>query len=141
MINLEKLQEILNDSLYNPEEVPDNKPPSDAMIGDGIARRFAFHPLRLESHSDEIIDMLRMMDPAFMQSGGQGMSFLNMPMDKDGNQWGEQVHAGDLIALGNALGLVEIPVPRDMWNILPGGVPYIVINDALFPEDSKEATG
>ena len=32
-----------------------------------------------------------------------------------------------LVCLGNAIGKVKFLMPRDMWPILPGGMPYIAI--------------
>ena len=33
----------------------------------------------------------------------------------------------ELFCLGIAIGRVECLIPREMWKILPGGVPYYVI--------------
>ena len=34
-----------------------------------------------------------------------------------------------LVCLGRAIGAVEFVMPRDLWKVFPGGMPYIVIND------------
>jgi hypothetical protein len=35
-----------------------------------------------------------------------------------------------LFALGLGIGMVECQLPRELWDMLPGGVPYYVVNDA-----------
>jgi hypothetical protein len=33
-----------------------------------------------------------------------------------------------LFTLGIALGLAQWQLPRDMWDIFPGGMPYVSVN-------------
>ena len=49
-------------------------------------------------------------------------------MDIHGNKWGEQIHVNELFCLGMGLGLVKCSLPREMWRVLPGGVPYFTID-------------
>jgi len=53
---------------------------------------------------------------------------LNGCMDIHGNKWGEQIHVNELFCLGMGLGLVKCSLPREMWRVLPGGVPYFTID-------------
>ena len=47
--------------------------------------------------------------------------------DKDGNQWtGFHQRMEQLLMLGIGLGLMEIQVPRNLWEAFPGGMPYVV---------------
>lgn len=112
------------DCLFKENEIVDSKPIVDPVIGNGIMHNFGFHPQRLESYKQEIIDMLGELPESFKE----GMTFLNMCTDKDDNQWGEQLDCERLMALGNAIGKIEILVPRDLWSHLPGGVPYLKVN-------------
>ena len=59
---------------------------------------------------------------------GGGWSFLQACVDKNGNHWGEHSNMEELFCLGIAIGKVESLLPRDMWKVLPGGVPYYVIH-------------
>jgi len=51
-----------------------------------------------------------------------------MCMDKHGVQWGEHRNIEQLVVLGIAAKMVKYCMPRDMWGILPGGMPYIAID-------------
>lgn len=78
---------------------------------------------KLEPYRDEIKEMLLQMNEGF----ASGWTFMQMPFDKDGNQWGEQSNAEQLVILGLALGYVRYTFPEGVWETLPGGVPYITI--------------
>jgi hypothetical protein len=127
-IDTKKLTNIVLDCLYKSEETPNNLPPADAVIVKGVVRNFGFHPTRLESHRADVINMLNELPPQFHQKTGGGWSFLNACMTKDGHQWGEQLDVEALMCLGIGLKLVRYPLPREMWNVLPGSVPYFVID-------------
>jgi hypothetical protein len=98
-------------------------------ITEGLVRKYMFHPERIQEHKKDIYNLLMELDPTFRKSVGGGWSFLQMPANKDGEQWGGQINAEELLVLGIAAGLMEYGMPREMWNILPGGVPYVVFND------------
>ena len=53
------------------------------------------------------------------------MSFLNLCVDKDGVQWAEHPTLEKMVAMGIGLKMAAYCLPRDMWNSLPGGVPYV----------------
>lgn len=95
-----------------------------------------FNPERVKSFREEIAQMLLNLEPDFLESGEErGMSFLRAPLDKDGNQWGEQQTADRLLALGMALEWVSFPLPRETWRALPGGVPYVIVHDNKIKAD------
>lgn len=121
------VSEIFEKCLFKAEELVDGKPVVPPTVGQGILRDFGFHPDRITSHKADVSDMLSQLPDSFMKSKGGGMSFLNACMTKEDVQWGEHMSMEQLFALGNALKLVVYPLPRDMWNVLPGGVPYITI--------------
>lgn len=133
MIDAIKLNKIMLDCLFLPEEMttPD-VPPEGAVIVSGITINVGFHPVRLESHRAEIATMILDLPTHFRNDGpeaGQGWSFLNLCMDRDGKQWtGMHSDCEALTVLSIGLGLAKFTVPRELWSVLPGGVPYIVFD-------------
>lgn len=99
------------------------------VLGQGVINNIGFHPDRLKQNESNVIEMLNQLPEEFKKSGGGGMSFLNMCNDKDGNQWSD-LHAtmDQLVTLGISLKKVSFLMPREMWQVLPGGMPYIVIH-------------
>ena len=85
----EQVYAVLVDSLYNEDEIVDGKIPKDAVIVEGLTATFGFHPERLNSHKEQIRKILDQMPPEFRYTGGGGWSFLNLCLDKNGNQWAE----------------------------------------------------
>ncbi len=131
MIEIVRLEIILRDSLFNDEEVVDGELPEGAILVKGIKKDtgFAFHPERLETHREEVTEMLKQLPTQFRESGGGGWSFLNACNTKDGKQWtGEHRKMEELFMLGMGLELVKYQLPRDMWPDLYGGMPYISIS-------------
>jgi hypothetical protein len=146
MIEPDRVEKIFIDCLFTADELPQENPtkedlPADAVIAEGIST-FALHPGRLESHRDEVKDMLDQLPVLFRataEGGGGGWSFLNACMVRERErpelwkveemeQWtGLQVRMDQLFALGQALGYVKSQFPRSMWGSLPGGVPYYVV--------------
>ena len=96
----------------------------------GIIHHVGFHPERLKEAKEDVIDYLSQLPKEFFskEKGGEGgWSFLNACYTRNGVHWGEHIHMEQLFQLGCALGLCECLLPREMWKILPGGVPYYVI--------------
>ena len=96
-------------------------------IGSGVRMNVGFHPERLSKSESNIIEMLNELPDSFKKTGGGGMSFLNMCVDNKGVQWGDHSSIDQLICLGSAIGKVVFPMPKEMWDILPGGVPYVTV--------------
>jgi hypothetical protein len=111
-----------------PEEMPNGVPPSDAIIVDGIVRKFALHRQRLESHRPGVIEMLSALPDEFFEGKGGGWTFLNMCNDKGGHQWAEHRDMEALCVLAIGLKLGHFQMPREMWSAFPGGVPYVVFS-------------
>jgi len=129
VISAQRVEEIVKDCLYISDEIIDGKPIVEPIIGKGILRDFGFYPSRLESHREEVRVMLMELPDQFKKSNGGGWSFLNACMTKNDEQWGGHEDMERLFALGIGLGLVKFALPKDMWNVLPGGMPYITIED------------
>lgn len=95
-----------------------------AIKADGIVNTFAFHPKRIEEQKAVIKEMLDELPDSFKE----GMSFLNACITKDGDHWGEHRNMAQLFALGQAAGYVKLLMPRALWQCLPGGMPYFIVN-------------
>ena len=127
-LDAERVHAILLDCLFKEEETHDGKPPEDAVIVEGIMRRFGLNKQRAESHRSEIAGLLAELPDEFREGKGGGWSFLNGCMDRKGRQWGEQINVDELVVIGQAVGLAKYQMPRQMWSMLPGGVPYFSVN-------------
>lgn len=105
----------------------EGEPTHDAIKVDGIVGKFGFHPARIAENADAIAALLAELPDEFHASKGGGWSFLNACMDRNGAQWGEHRDMEALFCLGIAAGKAKWQLPRDMWNVLPGGMPYVVV--------------
>ena len=114
------VNEVFMDCLFR-----DGEDTSKAVVAEGVMQKFGFHPDRLEAHKTEIREMLECLPDDFQPDKGGGTSFLNACMTKEGEQWGEHSNIEQLLALGIATKQAAMLMPREMWNILPGGMPYI----------------
>lgn len=105
---------------------------TNAIIVDTIPGKVGFHPERLELSRQVVIDVIREMPMNFRpkkKGGSDGWSFLNLCMTKDGDHWAEQPTINEFIALAFALKLGKFLLPREFWMMLPGGMPYLVLDD------------
>ena len=98
------------------------------MIIKGIVNDYGFHRGRLAKKREEIIEQLQGLPDEFFADKGGGWSFLNAALDRDGVHWAEHPTMGMLFALGEAIGVVSQPIPREVWSALPGGMPYYVVD-------------
>lgn len=105
----------------------DNEDQTGAIIVEGIMSKFGFHPERLAQNKQNIGEMLTDLGDSFHEDKGGGMSFLNACMTKDGEHWGEHSSMEALFVLGVATNQAKSVLPRNMWNLLPGGMPYFVV--------------
>ena len=130
-LTAENVDTVIRDCLFRDGESTDK-----AVLVDGIVRKFGFHPERLASHKDDIFDMLKQLPNQFLQSGGGGWSFLNACNDVNGELWtGDQGTVEALMCLGIAIDKVALPLPRALWNALPGGVPYLQVRDLTHSDE------
>lgn len=121
----ENVETVLRDCLFE-------KDPSDltkAIIAEGIVNKFGFDPERVQRHEEDILSMLRQLPKEFLKSGGGGMSFLNACNRTDGVQWtGLHRRMDELFCLGMAIKKVQYCLPRNMWSVFPGGMPYLTVD-------------
>lgn len=117
--------------LFNNDEVAaitNQQDPEQVVLVTGVVNRIGFHPKRLKDAEQDVRAMLDEFHDDYKIGGGGGTTFLNMCMDKHGNQWtGMHKTMDQLVCLGIGLKLVGL-TPPEMNVVLPGGVPYVMIN-------------
>ena len=124
----DNVHKILRDCLYAGGEAAKGEPPAGAVIASGIVNNYGFDPERLGRHEVEIKSMLAQLPEQFHKGSGDGWSFLNACTNRDGEQWtGEHRTMEALFCLGLGIGAVKELLPREMWSVLPGGVPYYMV--------------
>lgn len=125
----EAVRTVFFDSMFCDDELgEDGKTlPEHHVPAYGILVNTAFHPERLESHREEVAGWLQHLPDDFHEHSGGGASFLNACYLKDGTHWAEHQTMEQLFMLGTALGLAECLMPRSLWSLLPGGMPYYVV--------------
>lgn len=102
---------------------------SDAAEIKGVNISVTFSTEKVAAHSRRISRMLEQLPDKFHKEKGGGWSFLNLCMDKYRRQWTDLHSVCDmLVCLGIATGHLSFPMPRDLWNISPGEMPYVVVN-------------
>lgn len=137
-IDPEAVEAVLKDCLYREEEAPElvevplkergGRLPEGCVQVGGILSSYGFHPQRLESHREQVKEWLALLPTEFRKTGGGGWSFLNACYQANGEQWtGLHVRMEQLFCLAIGLELAAWRMPRDMWSVLPEGMPYVVI--------------
>lgn len=124
------VNDIIRDCFFTDDEaelIDRDDLPEDAVTAEGLVMKVAFKRDRLESHRQEIIELLSQLPEAFHEKTGGGWSFLNACNTVEGVQWGEHRNVEELLLLGLAIGKVEYLFQRQNWDILPGGAPYFVV--------------
>lgn len=144
LIDPNRVFEILQDSMFPDDEVPENASidnlPEGTVLVEGILNQFGFKKERLEKHRQEVHDMLFNLPEMFQQDKGGGWSFLNACQDKNDVQWtGLHKMMDALFSLGQGLGYVTCQMPRSLWSILPGGMPYYSIHELKEGPNDTEA--
>lgn len=135
ILNAERVEQIFLTCLFKPDEDHSKYVPAP-----GITSNVGFHPGRIEEHKTEIAAMLDELPDEFKESGGGGWSFLEACNDRHGNQWtGLHQRMEQLFQLGLATGKAECQLPREIWDTLPGGMPYYVVNNDFKKVELKAA--
>jgi hypothetical protein len=123
-LSAERVREVLRRSLAAGKSVP------GIVVVQGIVNTYGFDPAKIAEAKPDILALLGELPTEFRDEkggGGGGWSFLNACMDQHGNQWGEHSNMEELVCLGIAAGAARWLLPRDQWNMLPGGMPYFVV--------------
>jgi len=122
LIDASRVEEILIDCLPEKEE---------GVFVEGILHNYMFAQEKLDEHRDEVKTMLQNLPKEFRlaeMGGGGGWSFLQACQDANNMQWtGLHRTMEHLFVLGIALDFAAWTLPRDMWGIFPGQMPYVVV--------------
>lgn len=120
-LTADRVSEIFLDCFAAPDQ-------EDAMVVDVIVGKVALDKNKLEGHRMEIADMLAELPDNFRVSAGGGWSFLQACVDRHGNHWtGMHARMAELFALGVATDQAVLLMPRELWDALPGGMPYYAV--------------
>jgi len=129
-LTTDNVTKIFMECLFTDNETQDTALISRALVVEGVNLKIGFHPGRIKQNRENIISMLNCLPNSFKAEGGGGMSFLNMMEDENGEQWtGLHQEMDKLVTLGLAITKLSFLMTREMWKILPGGMPYIVIKN------------
>lgn len=124
LINSDEVMQVFDACHVQPEkELP------DMVKVEGIISVFYFKKSELSRHKEQVKTWLAALPEYFQAEQGGGWSFLYACQDRNGVQWTGFHHVMDkLFSLGIALELVQYCLPREYWEHMPGGVPYMVIH-------------
>lgn len=120
-LTAENVHKIFCDCLFKEEELTNGKPNCEYIVAEGILNDFAFNIKRLNQHEQEIIELIDQLPDI-----EKGQSFLNLCMTTEGVQWGEHINIEQLMALGIASENLAYCFPKQLWQVLPGGMPYVI---------------
>lgn len=110
--------------------------PEGAIVAGGVVHDFVFDPKRVEAQKESIKKLLDELPLEFSEGGG--WSFLQLCTDRAGRQWtGLHRAMEDLVVLGLAAKLVEYCAPREMWRLMPGGMPYLRVRSEKAPSGAS----
>jgi hypothetical protein len=116
-------------SIFEECVLRNNQTMGDFTVGIGLAGDYKFHPQKLIAHQAEIKVAISLLPDKFKQ---KYTSFLFMlEVGNEGRRWTDsQLDTEKLMALGNALGIIEFLRPdRKSWCHLIGGKPFVLIKD------------
>lgn len=129
-LSADRVSRTFRECLFTEEEAAAPGAKATAVVGDGVMHKIGFHPARLAAADTAIAEMLGELPSEFMAAAGGGWSFLNACNDRHGDLWtGKHATIDLLLSLGLASGRCQYVMPREMWSILPGGMPYFVVVD------------
>ena len=132
LINADAVRKLYRNCLLTDEEVKDDMPIVDFILGEGVMTVSVFNSERIENAREKI----NLLFNAVIPNAGQIMSFLDLCVDCNGSLWtGEHSTVDLLVQLGVATGEISYLVPRKEWKSLPGEMPFVVRNKVK--EDSK----
>lgn len=124
-----RVRNLVMHCFYDNDEIKDLAPgttPAGAIIVKGITKTLGFKPERVKINEASIKALIEEIVPDdFLTTGGKGMSFLNLCMNRRGEHWAEHPVMEELILLGMAIKRAGFCVPREMWSMFPGGMPYV----------------
>lgn len=106
------------------DSVPREVAQKRAIVVEGVTFTTGFDPDKIRELRTSIDDLLDQLPERFEK----GWSFLNLCDNREGELWtGEHQLCQELVMLGIAHGRMSYCMSRDMWSILPGGMPYVLL--------------
>lgn len=118
------VKELYSDCALREDEIKNEEPIVDFVLGEDVRSILVFNTEIIEKNKEVIallFDELGQID--------EGISFLVMCNDKYYEQWtGFYSIVDGLVLLGIAGGVVQYTLSRDMLDILPGVMPYVIYN-------------
>lgn len=91
-----------------------------------IIHSFVFSSEKLAEAKPRIAAVIRAVaSDSFLRGKGGGMSFLSLCEDRAGSLWAEHGTMEMLVGLAIGAGLGGFCLPREVWNVLPGAMPYV----------------
>lgn len=123
LIDANAVVETLKQCLFTQEEInaAPNGVPLNVVWVQGVQMQFGLHPERLESTREQVQQWVHALPEQF----NAGWSFLQMCVDREGTHWGEHRNMEALLVLAIGLKLMKYCAPKEVWPLLPGGVPYV----------------
>lgn len=109
------------------------------LPAEGLTTNVGFNTDKINKYANDIKSLLNELPETFRETVGGGWSFLEAYLYKDGNHWGEHTNMQELLLLGIASGYAKYLLPRELWTVLPGGVPYFVVLDDRQTVEEKVA--
>lgn len=120
-LNAERVTEIFLKCMFKEDEIVDGKPVKEMIEVQGVTMRVGLCKERVDEHAAEIAGLCDELPDGFRD----GWSFLQMCEDRHGRQWtGFHKVMQELAVLGCATGKMELCAPKEMWGLMPGGMPY-----------------
>lgn len=96
----------------------------DIIHVEGIHHSANLRTKRIEENYDDITLYLSQLPDKFKK----GWTFLEFGVNKKGDKWTSHFETAEkLLLLGIAAGRVEYINTRNVWEILPSGLPYVKI--------------
>ena len=142
-LTAKNVEDVMLDMLFKDEELAGSglgdEPPEGVVVVKAITSGFGFHPGRVKENKGKVIELIGQLDEKFLLGSGDGYSFLALCEDKEGKQWtGEHRVMELLCVVAIAAGVAKWSMPRDLWAVLPGGMPYVTFSPEGFDDVSTE---
>ena len=135
MLDAKEIHEVFMDCFYEDEEIDQAELEGGEMTPllklEGCMVNVGFDPARVQKNQEKIEAFLNEVPNIFYT----GANFTMLYMDKDGNHWGEHKNCDELLILGLAIDRFHYLLPREVWKALPGGMPYIKLDE--FKEEER----
>lgn len=126
MITSKRIGEIFLECIAKEGDNPDEYIHTESVVRS--IRDTTFHKGRLNNHQEEICALLAELACDFQMDEHASISFEFAKANRYGEFWTDKNTPVDqLFQLAIAVGKAHYLLPRDKWNLLPGGMPVYVL--------------